>query len=87
MFSTEGVSVSDPYEKAELFDYLEICMGKIEPAMFHMKSVSPSGFHWLPFSKLELQFYNIRHIQHHTGQLIDRIRETYGKEIIWCGWN
>jgi hypothetical protein len=22
-----------------------------------------SGFHWLPFDKLELQVYNIRHIQ------------------------
>ena len=27
-----------------------------------------SGFDWLPFSELELQFYTIRHIQQHTGE-------------------
>jgi len=27
-----------------------------------------SGFDWLPFDKLELQFYNIRHIMQHTGE-------------------
>ncbi len=35
-----------------------------------------SGFYWLPFNKFELQLYNIRHIQHHTGQLTDRLRQA-----------
>ena len=35
-----------------------------------------SGFSWYHMSKLEHQFVNIRHIQHHAGQLIDRVRSA-----------
>ena len=28
-----------------------------------------SGFSWLPFTRGEVHIYNIRHIQHHAGQL------------------
>lgn len=42
-----------------------------------------SGFTWLPFGKLELQFYNIRHLQHHTGQLSDRIRNDLALPTPW----
>ena len=42
-----------------------------------------SGFDWVPFDKLELQFYNIRHLQHHTGQLCERLRT---KQDIGIGW-
>jgi hypothetical protein len=34
---------------------------------------APSRFAWIPLNKLELQFYNIRHIQHHTGELFERL--------------
>jgi hypothetical protein len=46
---------------------------------------APSGFFWLPFSKLELQLYNIRHVQHHTGQLIDRLRTVAGIGVARVG--
>jgi hypothetical protein len=87
MMGTDGTSVIPAYEKTEIFDYMETTMHKIEPALYHLHATEPSGFHWLPFSKLELEFYNIRHIQHHAAQLIERIREAYGKEVRWCGWN
>jgi hypothetical protein len=41
-----------------------------------------SGYYWLPSSKLELQFYNIRHIQQHTGELYERLSRTNVK----LGW-
>jgi hypothetical protein len=46
---------------------------------------APSGFHWLPFGKVELQFYNIRHIQHHAGQLIDRLSCRESVSVRWVG--
>jgi hypothetical protein len=44
---------------------------------------APSGFPFLPFNKLELQFYNIRHTQHHTGQLADRLRNAINIGTPW----
>jgi hypothetical protein len=45
----------------------------------------PSGFYWIPMNKLELQFYNIRHLQHHTGELCERLGKTGAVEIGWIG--
>jgi hypothetical protein len=44
-----------------------------------------SGFRWYKVSKLEHQFINIRHIQHHAGQLADRLRLSDGIAIRWVG--
>ena len=44
-----------------------------------------SGFEWLPFSKLELQIYTIRHIQQHTGELMERLGTRANVEIDWVG--
>jgi len=41
-----------------------------------------SGFHWLPFSKLELQLYNLRHIQQHVGELYERL-DRQNIELDW----
>jgi hypothetical protein len=35
-------------------------------------------------SKLEHQFVNLRHIQHHTGQLAERIRQSTGHGVSWA---
>lgn len=42
-------------------------------------------FEWLPFEKLEHQLYNIRHTQHHTGQLAERLRSRIETGILWVG--
>ena len=44
-----------------------------------------SGFYWLPFNKLELQFYNIRHLTLHTGELAERLWAVAGEETRWVG--
>ena len=44
-----------------------------------------SGFSWYPISKLEHQIVNIRHIQHHTAQLADRLRAAHDVGIRWAG--
>jgi antitoxin (DNA-binding transcriptional repressor) of toxin-antitoxin stability system len=36
-------------------------------------------------SKLEHQLVNIRHIQHHTAQLMDRLRASEDIGVKWVG--
>lgn len=69
-----------PYTKEEVLEYLAFCRQQVETRVPALDLDAPSGFHWLPMNKLELQFYNIRHLQHHTGQLSERLRthEDYG---------
>jgi hypothetical protein len=82
--SAHGRSKIDaPYSEVEILEYFEICLREIEAKVPGLDFNAPSGFYWLPFNKLELQLYNIRHIQHHAGQLIDRLRTVAGIGIEW----
>ncbi len=36
----------------------------------------PAGFSWLNFTRAELPLYNMRHVQHHTGQLSAFLRRA-----------
>jgi hypothetical protein len=42
----------------------------------------PTGFSWLPFSRAEGHIYNLRHIQHHAGQLSAFLRRA-GVDTKW----
>lgn len=75
--------IEAPFSKEEILEYLQICRGEIEVRVPALDLGSPSGFPWLRFSKLELQLYNIRHLQHHAAQLIDRLRTTGDVGIAW----
>lgn len=66
----------ETYRKEEILECLEICR---EPVVMQVQALdlkAPSGFEWLAFNKLELQFYTIRHIQHHTRELCKRLGAT-----------
>ncbi len=76
-------NIGEPYTKEEVLEYLRFCQKEVEMKVAALDLEAVSGFPWLPFGKLELQFYNIRHIQHHAGQLIDRLRNH---ERIGVGW-
>ena len=41
------------------------------------------GFSWYRMSRLDHQFVNIRHIQHHAAQLIGRVRSAADVGIRW----
>jgi hypothetical protein len=77
--------IGEPYSKEDILEYLEVCRNEVEQRVDRMDPDAESGFGWLPFNNLELQFYNIRHIQHHTGQLIDRLRTKADIGIDWVG--
>jgi hypothetical protein len=74
-----------PYTKGEILEYCEMCGEQVEERVASLEPDAPSGFHWLPFSKLELQFYNIRHLQQHTGELCERLGARGDVEVGWVG--
>jgi hypothetical protein len=76
----------EPYTKNEILAYLEFCTQEIprKLAVTNLES-SSSGFSWLRFGKLELQIYNIRHLQHHTAELMERLGERSKIDIDWVG--
>jgi hypothetical protein len=79
--------IGEPYRREEILEYHEICREQVEEQVASMDLEAPSGFYWLPFGKLELQFYNIRHIQQHTGELCERLGATGDIEVEWIGRN
>jgi hypothetical protein len=81
----ERPKIETPYTQEEILEYLAICCQEIDTKVPRLDLNAPSGFHWLPFGKLELQLYNLRHIAHHTGQLIDRLRTVAQIGIAWVG--
>jgi len=71
------------YSQAELLDYLALVLQQVEEKVTALDLEAESGFHWLPFNKLELQFYNIRHVQQHTGELCERLGAHGEVEVGW----
>jgi hypothetical protein len=74
-----------PYTKEEILAYHRLCLQQMEKQVAAMDLAAESGFYWLPFNKLELQFYNIRHVQQHTGELCERLGSTGDVEVAWVG--
>ncbi|HKJ26975.1 MAG TPA: DinB family protein [Anaerolineales bacterium] len=74
-----------PYTQAEILEFIEYLRERIDPMVDALEMGAPSGFSWLPFNKLELQFYNIRHLMQHTGELAERLWAEAGVEVGWVG--
>ena len=75
----------EPYTKAEILEYFEVCRKQVLEQVPALQLNGPSGFYWLPFSKLELQFYTIRHIQQHCGELCERLGVVENIDVDWVG--
>ncbi len=81
----EPFQIPEPYAKSDVQDYFELCLAEVEKQVPLIRLEDGSGFSWLPFDKFELQAYNIRHLQHHTGQLIERLRTAANIGVSWTG--
>jgi hypothetical protein len=73
------------YSPADLLEYLALCRQQVDAHTAQLNPEAPSGFDWLPFTKLELQFYNIRHIQQHAGELMGRLGANATGPLDWVG--
>ena len=79
-------NIGDPYTRDEVLDYWAVCDAMVDSALSQMDLEAPdSGFWWYKVSKLDHQLINIRHIQHHAGQLADRLRTKAGIGVDWVG--
>ena len=75
--------IGDPYTKDDILEYFDYIDERIAGFVAAAPYEDPAGFFWLPFTRGELHFYNIRHIQHHAGQLIERLRQATGNGVDW----
>ncbi len=82
------VAADQPYDKSTLLGYSKTCKAKVvESVSKETESTlaGPSGFEWIRIPRLEAHLYNIRHIQHHTGQLSAALNRTQGEGGKWIG--
>ena len=75
----------EPYSQADLLEYLESLRGVVAAQVAALDLESPSGFEWLPFSRLETHLYSLRHMQQHIGELCERLGEESGVSVDWVG--
>lgn len=73
-----------PYTPEEVLEFADFCQEQAINFLPKLDLDGPSGFHWWAFSKRELQIYNLRHLQQHTGELADRLG-AQGIEVPWYG--
>ena len=71
------------YTRDDILEYYCLCLQQVEAQTALLDPDAPSGFHWLPFTKLELRIYDIRHLQHHAGELHDRLGPVASHELDW----
>jgi DinB family protein len=74
---------AEPCSKADVLAYLAHVRGIVDERVPSLDLAAESGFDWLKFDKLELQLYNVRHLQHHTGELMERLGSRAGVEVDW----
>jgi hypothetical protein len=77
--------VPQPFSKQEVLEFLDYLSERVDGLVDALDLEAESGFYWLPFNKLELQFYNIRHLMLHTGELAERLWAVAGEETRWVG--
>jgi hypothetical protein len=84
--------VSAGLSKEETIPYAAICRQKaidIVSSETAETLIGPSGFSFQQISRLEMHVYNIRHLQHHVGQLsayLRRVDPSLGDQALpWVG--
>lgn len=69
-----NVIVEGFHTKSELLSFIDDIENSLTQKIESLPFEDNSGFEWYPYSRLELHINNIRHIQHHTAQIIERLK-------------
>jgi hypothetical protein len=77
--------VPEPYTREQVLAYVAHLEAGLRDAVEALDLLAPDcGFWWYrPMAKLEHQLVNLRHLQHHAGQLADRVRNHAGVGVDW----
>ena len=76
----------EPCTKEDVAAYNRFIVEHVRSAIPRQDLDGPSGIPWWnQFNKMEMHIYNIRHTQHHVGQLVDRLRNETGMDVKWIG--
>lgn len=70
----DGVKIEGFHTKEDLFFFIDNIETTLQSAIEALPLDDDSGFEWYPYSRLELHINNIRHIQHHTAEIIERLK-------------
>jgi hypothetical protein len=84
----EGVLPERPYSRTTLLDYLEHGRAKCRATLEGLTVETarrPCRFTWGECSFRELLLYNLRHVQHHAGQLQLLLRQADVPPPPWVG--
>lgn len=68
----------------ELLSFLDDIKADLQKSVESLPLEAPSGFEWYPYSRFELHINNIRHIQHHTAQIIERLKHNGLSNFPWA---
>lgn len=80
-------SIEPPYTKLELIEYLNQVDQGVQHSLAQLDLESlDSGFSLYKMPKFDLLMLNLRHLQHHIGQLTELLM-TEGIDIEWAGMN
>ena len=72
-----------PFSQQDVLEFLTLVQEQVSEKVENMDMEAQSGFEWLPFGKLELHIYNIRHIQQHIGEIYERLGHRQNLELGW----
>ena len=85
-FDPDGAMPERTYSKAELLDYLHMIKEKCRILMKNLTDEQAAG-RWINeyrnFSVFENLLYNLRHVQHHAGQLNLLLRQSIDDAPRW----
>jgi hypothetical protein len=70
--------------KDEVLEYLAFVEQEVLGRVPVVDLMADSGFREIRVDKLELQFVNIRHIQHHVGELYERLGSRRSVRLDWA---
>ena len=75
---------ASPNTRAQILEYWQVCDALVDAAVGGLDlTAADCGFWWYDVPKFEHQLVNLRHLQHHTAQLADRLRRAADLGVDW----
>ena len=78
----ERLVPTESFSKADIIEFINFVRGVIPEYLDHLDPEAPCWPSWYDQNQFEFHLNNLRHIQHHTAQLIER---NGGTSVGWPG--